>query len=85
MLVGGLSHAGDALRGLWGFSTNIHTSKQTHPAARTHLVVVEKGQSGSTKKQQNAATQRELIYLDNVTNTNLGSELKRQNKNKAFC
>lgn len=75
MLVGGLSHAGVVFRGLWGLSTNTHTSKQTHPAARSRLVVVEKGQSGTTKKQHNAATEIELIKLDNLF-TNLSSELK---------
>jgi len=57
----GLSQGGVVLRGLWGLWVNIQTSTQTHPAARSHHVVEERGQSVSpperlTKPRQRAPT-----------------------------
>lgn len=46
----GFSHGGALLRGLRGICVNIQTFTQTHPAARSHHVVEERGQSGNLPK-----------------------------------
>lgn len=51
-----LSHGGVVLRGLWGLCINTQTSAQTHPAARSHHVVKERGQSVTAKKVSTAKT-----------------------------
>lgn len=59
---GGLSHGGVVLRGLGGLCINIQTSTQTHPAARSHHVAEERGQSvrplkGLTQPRQRRRTE----------------------------
>lgn len=46
------------LRGLWGRCVNTQTSTQTHPAARSHHVVEERGQSVRPLKRLTQPGQR---------------------------
>lgn len=58
VLGGGLRHGGVVLKGLWGLWVNIQTSAQTHPAARSHHVVEERGQSVRPLKRLTQPRQR---------------------------
>ena len=46
------------LRGLWGHCVNTQTSTQTHPAARSHHAVEERGQSVRPLKRLTQPGQR---------------------------